>query len=63
MKARNLEAKRGRKIPAIALTASTLDEDRKRASLAGYDIYRCKPIDLDELTFVVANLIGLEQYA
>ncbi len=62
LKARNLEAKRGRKIPAIALTASAFDEDRKRASLAGYDIYRSKPIDLDDLASVVASLAGLEQY-
>ena len=59
----NLEAKRGRKIPAIALTASAFDEDRNRALLAGYDIYRCKPIDLDELASMVASLTRLEQYA
>ncbi|MEH2421843.1 MAG: response regulator [Nostoc sp.] len=63
LKARNLEAKRGRKIPAIALTASAFDEDHNRALLAGYDIYRCKPVDLDELASVVASLAGLEQYA
>ncbi|MCC5663691.1 response regulator [Nostoc sp. CHAB 5784] len=63
LKVRNLEAKRGRKIPAIALTASAYDEDRNRALLAGYDIYRCKPIDLDELASVVASLTGLKQYA
>ncbi|MBG1244869.1 response regulator [Nostoc sp. NZL] len=62
MKLRNLEEKRGRKIPAIALTASALDEDRNRALLAGYDIYRCKPIDLDDLASMVATLAGLEQY-
>ncbi|MBD2561719.1 response regulator [Nostoc sp. UIC 10607] len=62
MKLRNLEEKRGRKIPAIALTASALDEDRNRALLAGYDIYRCKPIDLDDLASTVASLAGLEQY-
>ena len=62
-KVRNLEAKRGRNIPAIALTASALDEDRNRALLAGYDIYRCKPIDLDELASTVASLARLEQYA
>lgn len=61
VKVRNLEAKRGRKIPAIALTASALDEDRNLALLAGYNIYRCKPIDLDDLASVVANLAGLEQ--
>ena len=62
-KVRNLEAKRWRKIPAIALTASAFDEDRNRALLAGYDIYRCKPIDLDELAATVASLTRLEQYA
>ncbi|MFN6530768.1 response regulator [Nostoc sp. ChiSLP03a] len=61
LKVRNLEAKRGRKIPAIALTASTFEDDHKRALLAGYDIYQCKPIDLDELTFMVASLVGIEQ--
>ncbi|MBD2530760.1 response regulator [Nostoc flagelliforme FACHB-838] len=63
LKIRNLEAKRGRKIPAIALTASTFDEHRKSALLAGYDIYRCKPIDIDELSATVASLAELEQYA
>ena len=63
LKARNLEAKRGRKIPAIALTASALDEDRNNALLMGYNIYLCKPIDLDELASVVASLTRLKQYA
>ncbi|MHC5916485.1 MAG: response regulator [Nostoc sp.] len=62
VKIRNIEAKRGRKIPAIAMTASASDEGRKRALLAGYDIYQCKPIDLDELASVVSSLAGLEQY-
>ncbi|MEH2317684.1 response regulator [Nostoc sp.] len=60
LKARSLEAKRGRKIPAIALTASALDEDRNHASEVGYDIYQSKPIDLDELASLVATLAGLE---
>ncbi|MEH1965765.1 response regulator [Nostoc sp.] len=63
IKLRKLEAMRGRRIPAIALTASAYDEDRNRALLAGYDIYRCKPIDLDELASIVGSLTGLEQYA
>ncbi|AVH70740.1 response regulator [Nostoc sp. 'Lobaria pulmonaria (5183) cyanobiont'] len=62
LKVKNLEAKRGRKIPAIALTASTFEGDRERALLAGYDIYQCKPIDLDELTSIVATLTRTEQY-
>ncbi|MEH2333520.1 response regulator [Nostoc sp.] len=60
LEARNLEAKRGREISAIALTASAYEEDRDIALLVGYDIYRCKPIDLDELAFMVANLIGID---
>ncbi|MBN3887306.1 MAG: response regulator [Nostoc sp.] len=62
MKVRNLEAKRGRKIPAIALTASAFEEEHKRALLAGYDIYQCKPIDLGELASAVTSLAGLGQY-
>ncbi|MGF1934255.1 MAG: response regulator [Nostoc sp. ChiQUE02] len=63
IKLRKLEAMRGRRIPAIALTASAFDEDRNRALLAGYDIYRCKPIDLDDLSSTVASLVMLKEYA
>ncbi|MBD6617849.1 response regulator [Komarekiella sp. 'clone 1'] len=62
-KVRNLEAGRGRKIPAIALTASVSDEDRIHALVAGFQIYLSKPIDLEKLTCVVADLAGLKQYA
>ncbi|MFN6487341.1 MULTISPECIES: response regulator [unclassified Nostoc] len=62
-KVKNLEAKRGRKIPAIALTASTIEDHRRLALLAGYDRYQCKPIDIDELASTVANLAELQQYA
>ncbi|MHC5738972.1 response regulator [Nostoc sp.] len=62
LKVNDLEAKRGRKIPAIALTASTLDEHRRLALLAGYDRYQCKPIDIDELASTVVTLAELEQY-
>ncbi|MEH2080203.1 MAG: response regulator [Nostoc sp.] len=60
LKARNLEAKRGRKLPAIALTTSPYEEDRDMALSVGYDIYQCKPIDLDELAFMVASLTGID---
>ncbi|OYD95420.1 response regulator [Nostoc sp. 'Peltigera membranacea cyanobiont' 210A] len=62
LKIRNLEAKRGRRIPAIALTASTFEDDRKRALSVGYDVHQRKPIDLDELTSMVATLTRTEQY-
>ncbi len=44
------------------MTASAYDEDRNLARSAGYDIYRCKPIDLDDLASMVASLTRLEQY-
>ncbi|MEH2067112.1 MAG: response regulator [Nostoc sp.] len=56
LKVRNLEANRGRKIPAIAMTASANDEDSTRAFLSGFQIYLCKPIDLNKLTSMVASL-------
>ncbi|MDZ8242134.1 MAG: response regulator [Nostoc sp. SerVER01] len=63
LKVRNLEAKRGRKIRAIAMTASALDEERTRALLAGFEIFISKPIDIEELVSVVSGLARLEQYA
>lgn len=55
-KVRKLNASQGGQIPAIALTAYTMDEDRARALLAGFDRHLSKPIDLDELTSVVKSL-------
>ncbi|MBE9208256.1 response regulator [Nostoc sp. LEGE 06077] len=58
---RNLEAKRGKYIPAIALTSFTTDEDRVYALKAGFQMYLSKPIDLDELAYLVANLSRSKQ--
>ncbi|BAZ32914.1 response regulator receiver protein [Cylindrospermum sp. NIES-4074] len=55
-KVRNLEVEKGRWIPAIALTGSVMEEDRAEAFSAGFQKYLCKPINLDELISVVANL-------
>ncbi|WP_341526827.1 response regulator [Nostoc sp. UHCC 0302] len=60
---RNIKGNRKHKIPAIALTASAMEEDRDYAFLVGFDRHLCKPIDLDELTSVVASLTELVQYA
>jgi CheY-like chemotaxis protein len=46
----------GRHIPALALTAFTRPEDRRRALEAGFDGYLTKPVDLHELTRKVAEL-------
>jgi CheY-like chemotaxis protein len=46
----------GGQTPAIALTAFARPEDRRRAMLAGFDIHVSKPVELGELTAVVARL-------
>ena len=56
-KVRALPAGRGRKIPAIALTAYARTEDRLRALRAGYQMHIPKPVELAELVAVIASLI------
>jgi len=50
--------KKGRRMPAVALTAFARSEDRKTALLAGYQSHVAKPFDLAELVIVVAGLLG-----
>jgi PAS domain S-box-containing protein len=52
---RSREAK-GRRIPALALTAFARAEDRKRLMLAGYQAHLAKPFDAAELVLLVAGL-------
>jgi hypothetical protein len=49
---------RGRRIPALALTAFARAEDRKRSLVAGYQAHLAKPFDVGELILVIANLVG-----
>jgi len=49
---------RGKRIPALALTAFARAEDRKRALVAGYQAHLTKPFDVGELILVVADLTG-----
>jgi hypothetical protein len=56
-KIRALPAGRGRKIPAIALTAYARTEDRLRALRAGYQSHIAKPVELAELAAVIASLV------
>ena len=58
-KVRDLEEKNGRKIPAIALTAYTRNEDKIQALEAGYQLHLAKPIEPDELVKMVAELVNL----
>jgi len=59
---RRLEAEANRQpTPVIALTASVLAEDRRKAEAAGMDGFATKPIDLPELSAEIARVIGLGQ--
>jgi PAS domain S-box-containing protein len=47
---------KGRRLPALALTAFARAEDRKRVMLAGYQAHLAKPFDVAELVLIVADL-------
>jgi CheY-like chemotaxis protein len=49
---------KGRRTPALALTAFARPDDRKHAILAGYQAHLAKPFDMAELAIVVAGLVG-----
>jgi CheY-like chemotaxis protein len=50
--------RRGRRLPALALTAFARPDDRKQAILAGYQAHLAKPFDMGEFAIVVAGLVG-----
>jgi CheY-like chemotaxis protein len=45
-------------LPVIAMSANTLDEDRRRAFEAGMDDHLSKPVDVDELVIGIGTLIA-----
>ncbi|HKI02399.1 MAG TPA: ATP-binding protein [Thermoanaerobaculia bacterium] len=53
---RDLPADRGGCTPAAALTAFARSEDRRRALQAGFQLHVAKPVEVQELATVVANL-------
>ncbi|HEV7508067.1 MAG TPA: ATP-binding protein [Thermoanaerobaculia bacterium] len=55
-KVRALEADRGGRIPAVALTAYARAEDRMQALSAGYSMHVPKPVEPAELAVVIASL-------
>lgn len=57
-KLRELESSRGRRAPAIALTAYARTEDRLRSLSAGFDMHVTKPVEPMELLTIVASLTG-----
>ncbi|HYP01061.1 MAG TPA: PAS domain S-box protein [Pyrinomonadaceae bacterium] len=54
---RGLPIERGRKVPAIALTAYARVEDRMQALRVGYQMHVPKPVELAELVAVAASLV------
>ena len=60
-KLRSLEPEKGGRIPAIALTAYTREEDRLEALTAGFQQHLSKPIDPTKLIAMVVNVLKLPQ--
>jgi PAS domain S-box-containing protein len=57
-KVRALEAQRGGRTPAVALTAYGRTEDRMRTLSAGFSMHVPKPVDPGELTTIIASVAG-----
>lgn len=55
-KIRTLSPEQGGLIPAVALTACVVQEERSRALEAGFQVHLAKPLDPDKLITVVAHL-------
>lgn len=55
---RALPPEQGGRIPAVALTAYARVEDRTRTLAAGFQMHMAKPVNLIELTTVIASLTG-----
>lgn len=52
---------RGRRIPAIALTAYTRPEDRQSALSAGYWRHIGKPVDIPDLVTAISAVAGMDR--
>jgi signal transduction histidine kinase/ActR/RegA family two-component response regulator len=57
-KVRALDAERGGKTPAVALTAYGRTQDRMLSLTAGYSMHVPKPVDPGELTAIIASVAG-----
>jgi PAS domain S-box-containing protein len=60
-KIRKLPVTNGGKTPALALTAYARAEDRIKALQSGFQMHISKPIDLSELTAVVASMTNADK--
>jgi CheY-like chemotaxis protein len=45
-------------IPVVALSAAAMPRDKKQANAAGFARYLTKPIDIDELTTTLEQILG-----
>ena len=57
-KIRSLADRRASDLPAIALTAMARAEDTERVLSAGFQLHVAKPVEIDELSESIAQLIG-----
>jgi PAS domain S-box-containing protein len=57
-RARSMSMARGRRLPALALTAHGRSEDRMRILSAGFNLHLVKPVDPAELLLAVGSLAG-----
>jgi DNA-binding response OmpR family regulator len=48
----------GRHIPILAVTASVMDQDRRKIMEAGFDAYVPKPVNIRELVHTLRALLG-----
>jgi CheY-like chemotaxis protein len=55
---RALDPAEGRDVPALALTALALDEDRRSALRAGFDAHVAKPVAIDRLLGAIHNVLA-----
>ncbi|HKW90779.1 MAG TPA: response regulator [Methylomirabilota bacterium] len=49
---------RTRAIPVIAVTASVMDQDRRKILAAGFDGYQAKPIEVTQFVAAVRHAVG-----
>lgn len=59
-KVRSLPPESGGNIPAIAVTAFSREEDRIRAFSSGFQAFRTKPIDPEDLINSIRSLVSEE---
>lgn len=48
----------GERMPAIAVTASVMDQDRRRIFAAGFDAYVAKPVNIRQLIDTLQKLLA-----